>query len=126
MKEKRRFRIIPLQDTKLEQKVQLKLTSLNIKFQKHLPIYGQPDIFIEPNICVFIDGCYWHACNICEKGKRLKNYSTRRKIDSKITEKLASNGYSVVRFWEHEIENNLDGCINKIAPLLLKHNYQIE
>ena len=28
---------------------------------KHKPIRGQPDVFIHPNICVFVDGDRWHA-----------------------------------------------------------------
>lgn len=114
MVEKRRHRVIPYIDTKLEQKFQSKLISLDISFEKHKPIYGQPDIFIEPNICIFIDGCFWHACKTCKKGIQNKNYIVRRKIDKQITKKLKLEGYEVHRFWEHEINSDIEKCA-KIA-----------
>jgi len=118
MAEKRKHRIIPFIDTKLEERLQLALLSLNIPFEKHKPIYGQPDIFISPNICIFVDGCYWHGCYKCKKGTQNKNYLVRRKIDRLVTKKLQSQGYVVLRFWEHEINENLQMCIEKILSIL--------
>lgn len=58
----RPFRKIPFHDTKPELIVQAALRELGVQFRTHAPITGQPDIFIEPNICIFVDGCYWHKC----------------------------------------------------------------
>ena len=48
--------IIPQHDTKIEKILQEQLKRHGIKFQKHIPIQGQPDIFIEPNafICTIL------------------------------------------------------------------------
>ncbi|MNI54772.1 hypothetical protein D3C73_1096850 [compost metagenome] len=34
--------------------------------------------------------------------------------DKTITETLTSEGWNVLRFWEHDIKNNLSQCISKI------------
>ena len=52
---------MPLKDTKPERILQKLLKTKKIPFIKHKPILGQPDIFIKPNICIFVDGDYWHA-----------------------------------------------------------------
>ena len=83
--------------------LQKQLTKAKIKHstQKYtLP--GTPDIFIEPNICIFADGDYWHT----RPGEQEK--------DKKINKQLKKMGYIVFRFWEHTIHNNAEECINKI------------
>lgn len=57
---------------------------------------GQPDIFIEPNICLFIDGCYWHKCPTC-------GFGNGRERDMFVTGELQKQGYVVIRLWEHEV-----------------------
>jgi very-short-patch-repair endonuclease len=85
--------VCPLKDTKPEIEVQNALKQLNIDFKKHFPILGQPDIFIEPNICIFVDGVYWHF--------------NRQQIirDTSVTRRLEEQGYVVYRFWDDEILN---------------------
>ncbi|MFH1473800.1 MAG: NUMOD3 domain-containing DNA-binding protein [Candidatus Aenigmatarchaeota archaeon] len=98
---------IPHKDTYPEMLVQKCLAERNINFTTHYSILGQPDIFIKPNICVFIDGCYWHGCPVHFPEKINTN-------DIKISEALRKQGYTVIRIWEHEIKNNTTKCINKI------------
>lgn len=38
--------------------------------------------------------------------------------DKKINEILSKSGYIVIRFWESEINNNLEYCVNKIKELI--------
>ena len=57
-------------------------------------------------LCVEIDGDYWH------------NLEERKKRDSLKDKKLKEWGYTVLRFWEHEIYENLDSCILKIKENL--------
>ena len=100
-------------DTNIEKILQDKLDELDIKYTTNkTDIYGWPDIFIEPNICIFADGCYWHCCKIHSITNK---YSSKRiKRDNKVSNKLKEENYKVLRFWEHDIHNNLDECINKI------------
>ena len=91
--------ILPFKDTSIEIKLQNILKENGIKFQKHYPILGQPDIFIKPNICIFADGCYWHKCPECG----YVDLKTNEK-DAKITTELQKQGYVVIRLWEHQIK----------------------
>ena len=104
-----RLRIkIPFKDTSIEVKMQNILKENNIDFEKHKAIVGQPDIFIEPNICIFCDGDYWH------------NLPGRRQKDYIVTKKLKEQGYQVLRLWEHEINKNIDKCFNIIKKRICK------
>ena len=101
-KDARLYQIMPYKDTTIEIKLQQSLNNINIEFEKHKPIFGQPDIFIKPNVCVFADGDYWHGL---EKSKRR---------DREVNKTLKSHGYTVLRFWERDINNNINKCLKKI------------
>lgn len=106
----RRRQVFPLKDTKIEVALQEELKNLNIDFQTHIPIVGQPDIFIEPNICIFCDGDYWHSR---PKSKEHGAY---------VVSQLKESGYKVLRFWEHEIKGNLPMCLAKIKSCMEENN----
>lgn len=117
--EKRLKQVFPVKDTFIEIKLQNKLKDLEIKFIPHYPILGQPDIFIEPNICIFVDGCYWHGCEQCYNRNRMSNWIKARKVaDLLIAQKLINDGYVVLRLWEHEINNNIEEVSNSILKVV--------
>lgn len=102
---KRLYQIFPVKDSKPEKMIQIALALRGIKFEKHKPLIGQPDIFIEPNICVFIDGCYWHGCKLCF-GDIMQDIQVRRiETDKKKNESLIEGNMRVIRIWEHVIMN---------------------
>jgi DNA mismatch endonuclease (patch repair protein) len=128
----RLHQIFPVKDTKPEKELQKILNDKGIKFEKHKPILGQPDIFIEPNICIFLDGDYWHANpkDFVNKGKLypgfkkddhiIGNLSAKDKWarDKKITHLLKKKGYNVIRFWQSELENYREKCLQKMYSIL--------
>jgi very-short-patch-repair endonuclease len=66
LREIRAETVIPYRDSKPERMMQLALTLEGIKFQKHKAFkigktYHQVDIFVEPNICLEVDGWKWHS-----------------------------------------------------------------
>jgi len=95
LRQSRLRQIFPKKDTKPERLLQDALKTENIKFQTHVPLFGQPDIFIQPNLCIFVDGDYWHSLP-----KQIER-------DVLVTETLEKQGYRVIRIWEHEVYNNL-------------------
>ncbi len=88
------------ENTSIELRVQNFLKKEGILFQTQYPILGKPDIFIPPNILILVDGCLWHKCKKCGYGV----YGRRK--DKYFNEKWKSIGYVVLRFWEHDINNN--------------------
>jgi len=111
------------------------LDNVGVVYQSHKGILrAQPDIFIEPNICIFIDGDYWHFNpnpHIIKNQKRV-GYSSnsignngivakdKRESDKKITLKLTSANYIVKRYWESDIEKDPKKIFKEIMKLVKK------
>jgi len=107
LQEARLHQVIPTKDTTIEVFLQDALNEQNIIFETHKSIFGQPDIFIEPNICIFADGDYWH--NLPKSIER----------DVEVNRNLTVNGYVVLRFMEHQIRKDLASCIEVIRSQVL-------
>ncbi len=92
-------------------------------------VLGKPDFFFsEAELAVFVDGCFWHGCPSCghipSKNKcfwkaKIERNSQR---DHKITETLETKGFRVLRFWEHELRDDLPVCVGRIADVLEMHS----
>jgi G:T-mismatch repair DNA endonuclease (very short patch repair protein) len=126
-KEQARIRIannpIPRKNTLIEIKIQNELEYRNIKFNKHVPLIGQPDIFIEPNICIFADGNLYHANPKKYKPNTIvpkinMKAKDKWKYDKSVTRRLKYKGYIVLRFWETNIHNNIKQIGNKIEKIV--------
>ena len=110
--------VYPNKDSSIEVKLQEELKVHSIVFKKHVSLLGQPDLFIEPNICIFADGDFFHANPVQYAAS---DYIIRKqyakdiwKRDRYITEALQKQGYTVLRFWERDIKNNLSKCFDAI------------
>lgn len=77
-------------------------------------IYGKPDfVFPKQKIAVFADGCFWHGCKTC-KGLRpssnqefwLKKIARNKERDAKVNKELRGAGWTVLRVWEHSLNNS--------------------
>jgi DNA mismatch endonuclease (patch repair protein) len=88
---------------------------------KSLP--GKPDIvFHKRKLVVFIDGEFWHGYKWKKKRPRIKSNrkywveKIERNIvrDRKNNRELKELGFTVIRFWEHQIRKNADACVERI------------
>jgi G:T-mismatch repair DNA endonuclease (very short patch repair protein) len=124
LSEKWRTREFRQKNNRLEIKLQNELLKNNITFKTHATLNGRPDLFIEPNICIFVDGCYWRGCsckfNPKQSGQHAAYIKTRITHDLKINEELASQNLIVIRLKEHEINNNVSACAQKICSFVPK------
>jgi DNA mismatch endonuclease (patch repair protein) len=122
MRIKRLNRVFPTKDTSIEVKLQNVLSSNGIIYQKHKNVENmcQPDIFIEPNICIFADGCYWHTCPQCfsdrNKWTNQQRYVYAKDIFQ--TQGLINKKYVVLRFWEHEINSDTARILQTILDTM--------
>tara|TARA_Y100000590_G_C15531828_1_gene943486 strand:+ start:62 stop:1003 length:942 start_codon:yes stop_codon:yes gene_type:complete len=121
----RRNMVIPRKDSKPEIRLQKILSDKKIIFEKHVNLEGQPDIYIEPNVCIFVDGDYWHGWEFLQgrdfsTQKKFNNEYFKKKIeyDLNITKKLTKQSYKVLRFWEHEINEESEKCVQKILKII--------
>lgn len=82
---------------------------------------GTPDFyFSRSRLAIFVDGCFWHGCSLCGHIPRSNvgfwrtKINLNRKRDQKKTLALTAHGIAVLRFWEHEINDDLQTCIIKV------------
>ena len=129
-KEQRRknMKAIKSKDTSIEIKLRKELWKEGIRYRKNYSkLPGKPDIAITKyKIAVFCDSEFWHGYNWEDKKKRLgtnrefwiKKIETNMERDKRVNEKLISDGWIVLRFWETEIKKNLDNCIKIIEEAI--------
>ena len=88
---------------------------------KNLP--GNPDIAIKKyNLAIFIDGSFWHGYDWYERKNAIKSNrkfwipKIERNIqrDRQVNQQLKELGFAVFRFWDHEIKNDLQTCLNDV------------
>jgi DNA mismatch endonuclease, patch repair protein len=81
---------------------------------------GRPDLVLGAKIAVFVDGCFWHGCPRHYVSPRTGNDFWARKLvenverDRRQTLALEAAGWIVLRFWEHEIWEELDAVVMAI------------
>lgn len=83
----------------------------------------RPDVvFTAARVAVFVDGCFWHGCRAhrslpTRNGEfwRKKIDATRRR-DARNDEWLVSEGWRVVRLWEHvPVADAADAVLHAVA-----------
>jgi len=122
MREFRSNQVLPTEDTMPEKALQEALSERGIQFETHVKLTGRPDIFIKPNICIFVDGDFWHQNP--REYKPNNNYVGKEKAldkwdeDYTISYKLRKQDYKVIRFWQSEIDLDVNDCVNRILKLI--------
>jgi len=115
-------------NTRPEIKLRKILWSEGIRgYRIHHNLPGKPDIvFTKKKIAIFIDGCFWHKCPVCFHEPETRKEFWMKKIqsnvdrDNKINEKLQADGWTVLRFWEHDVRKKPDTIVKKISELIVK------
>lgn len=113
-------------NTKAETVVFRELRRRGIYFQKHYDkAPGKPDIALpRKKRAVFIDGDFWHGYQFSIIRDRLPKEYWREKIENNIKRdrknraKLRSQGWQVLRIWEHEVKKKPEQSINRIIDFL--------
>lgn len=132
-----------LSTSKTMQKIHSESTSLENKFEQTLirerisyckavqlieNVEGNPD-FVIPRyrIAIFCDGDFWHGHNFDREKITNNNEFWTAKIernilrDSEVTYGLKKADWKVFRFWEHEINSDVDACIDQIKTYINKN-----
>ncbi len=142
MQQKGEFRTTPTR-SRLMSRIKSYNTTPEITFRKYLwglgyryrknysKLIGKPDIvFTKRKLAIFIDGEFWHGYLWEEKKERIisnRDYWIQ-KIESNIVrdkfvnQELSAQGWHVLRFWEHEIKNDIQNCALKVIEFLGSKN----
>lgn len=113
-------------NTRIEILLRRALWHEGYRYRIHAKLPGHPDIiFSSKKLAVFVDGDFWHGYDWRKLRPKLKNAFWVNKIrtnmqrDKKVDMQLEHKGWHIIRFWEHELRNNLNGCL-KIMEKAIK------
>ena len=112
---KKTMRAVKGKGTKLELRLFAMLAGMRVNGWRKNANYveGKPDVvFLDKKVAIFIDGCFWHGCPICNRKlpETNRDYWTG-KIDRNVelaniyNHKLADSGWTIIRIWEHELND---------------------
>jgi len=92
----------------IETEIQEELKKRGYKFEAQCPFeITLIDIaFPEKRVAIYVDGDYWH---------KLPGYKER---DERCNKFLEERDWKVLRFWEHEIKGDLEGCMKRIEEVI--------
>lgn len=116
-------------DTTPELTLRKALWRLGLRYRLHCKLPGKPDIvFVSARVAVFVDGCFWHGCpqhgSIPKTNRKFWKEKINGNIvrDKEVTAKLEELGWTVLRFWTHELKENLESVLVKVANTVKKSN----
>ncbi|WP_232818711.1 very short patch repair endonuclease [Exiguobacterium flavidum] len=112
-------------DTKMEVKVRQELWRRGLRYRKNYrKLLGTPDIaFPGLRMVVFLDSCFWHGCPVHYKEPKSNVEFWRNKIkrnrerDKEQTEHYVCEKWTILRFWEHEVNDDFERVIAEIVKV---------
>ena len=128
--------------SKIMSKIRGKNTKPELAFRKALwakgyryridyrKLIGKPDIVLHQHkTAIFIDGEFWHGYQWEKRKTKIKSNrefwipKIERNIqrDAEVNAELKRLGYTVFRFWQKEVDKNLESCLHKVINHL-QHN----
>jgi DNA mismatch endonuclease, patch repair protein len=109
-------------DTGPELLVRNGLWRRGLRYRLRYALPGHPDIvFPKERIAVFIDGCFWHRCPVHFREPATNTSTWEAKIsgnvkrDRAVDARLMTEGWEVLRFWEHQVDESVASVIARIA-----------
>lgn len=90
--------------------------------RKTLP--GKPDLaFGRAQLAVFVDGAFWHGHQTKYWQGRSGPYwdekiKRNQERDRRVTSELEALGWRVLRFWDFEVERDLDDAVQRVQAAL--------
>ena len=115
-------------DTGLEMRVRSALHRRGLRFRKHVKdLPGKPDVvFRKARVAVFVDGDFWHGYRFPSWEDKVSDFwkkkiNTNRERDAANHRKLRQMEWTVIRLWQHEVEEDFDACIDRILAAVRGH-----
>ena len=113
------------ENTKAEVLLRKALWAKGIRFRIHVKnVPGKPDILMNRyRLAIFVDGSFWHGFQWQIKKTKLKSNTQfwipkierNMQRDRNNQKQLEEAGYTVMRFWDHDMIRSLPKCLNQIS-----------
>ena len=109
-------------DTGIERIMEDLLKSREIPFTKQPRMKGRPDFLVGERTLIFCDGDFWHGYDY-ENRKPAPQFwrdkiKDNMKRDRRTRSRLRREGYSVLSFWEHDLEKRPEVCIRRVLRFI--------
>lgn len=106
------------------------LWGLGIRYRLDQRVLGKkPDlVFKGARLVVFVDGCFWHQCPLHGTMPKTNYDFWRAKLDKNKARDfetdlmLRNSGWTVIRVWEHEVDEDVVSVAKNIVHLLHRTN----
>ncbi len=120
----RNMRAVRSKDSAIELRLRRALWAAGLRYRKHYArLPGKPDIaFVSARVVVFCDSEFWHGHDWEHRREDIGSNrdfwipKIERTIarDREVNSQLAEAGWRVLRFWGHEITDDVDGCVVRV------------
>lgn len=108
-------------DTGPELALRRAIWASGLRYRLRYKLLGRPDlVFVSARVAVFVDGCFWHGCPVHSVKPKTRAEFWEKKIggnmvrDAEVQSSLGKQGWKVLRFWEHEIDDELPRLVWRI------------
>ena len=87
---------------------------------------GKPDVaFIRWRVAVFVDGRFWHGHpDFFTFGKSGEYWDAKirrtQERDRQANTALTDAGWTVLRFWDFEVEDDVEACVQRVLRALAR------
>lgn len=93
-------------------------------------VRGRPDLaWIGRQIAVFVDGAFWHGHPDYYWGQSGKFWDEKidrnRNRDEKVNRELRDAGWTVLRFWDFEVDQDEQSCVRAVRAALQERTDQV-
>lgn len=113
-------------DTRPELALRSALHSRGLRYRLNRRLaFGRPDlVFAGRRLAVFVDGCFWHGCpaHYVAPRSRVRFWSGKLNEnvirDRRQTSEAEATGWTVLRIWEHEIEEDAEAAADRVIVAL--------
>lgn len=121
-------------NTKPEMVLRSALWKAGLRYRLGRAVTGvRPDlVFPKQKVAVFVDGCFWHGCPLHYTRPRTSAPFWEAKLranlerDARQTSLLESQGWQVVRVWEHEVCWNLQAATRLVQRVVSSGDWHPE
>jgi DNA mismatch endonuclease (patch repair protein) len=111
----------------IETKLGQALWAAGFRYRKQYPIFGRPDfVIVKDRIAIFCDSEFWHGYRwgTRRKAEHKTNQSywfakieRNRARDRAVNRRLYQDGWTVIRFWERDINEAVQACVERVLAL---------
>lgn len=121
---------IPTSGSRIETVLSRAMWAAGIRYRRqYRKLPGKPDfVIVRARIAIFCDSSFWHGRNWPASAAAFRTNrefwipKIERNVhrDAEVNASLAHLGWSVYRFWDDEILNRTDKCVNKVISAMKK------